>query len=167
MVRTQAVVDSWKSVRNDTAQAVEEFPAGEMDFRPMPDLMTFRENALHILNAGNGLVGILLDGVENMAVPEFRELLKKHASPVGAEATPQELAAELRRAVEVLGEKLAAQSPEFYAGMITRFDGQQVTRLEMLQMVKEHELTHRSQLFLYQRLKGFVPPTTRRRMAKK
>jgi uncharacterized damage-inducible protein DinB len=34
------------------------------------------------------------------------------------------------------------------------------------QFVKEHELTHRSQLFLYMRLKGLVPPTTRRRQAK-
>jgi uncharacterized damage-inducible protein DinB len=49
---------------------------------------------------------------------------------------------------------------------MTRFDGQQVTRLEMLQFVKEHELTHRSQLFMYQRLKGIVPVTTRRRLAK-
>jgi uncharacterized damage-inducible protein DinB len=40
-----------------------------------------------------------------------------------------------------------------------------VTRLEMLQFVKEHELTHRSQMFLYLRLKGVTPPTTRRRQA--
>ena len=38
--------------------------------------------------------------------------------------------------------------------------------LEMLQFLKEHELTHRAQLFLYLRLKGIVPATTRRRLAK-
>jgi uncharacterized damage-inducible protein DinB len=36
----------------------------------------------------------------------------------------------------------------------------------MLQFIKEHELTHRAQLFMYLRLKGIVPPTTRRRLAK-
>jgi uncharacterized damage-inducible protein DinB len=36
----------------------------------------------------------------------------------------------------------------------------------MLQMVKEHELTHRSTMFLYLRMKGIVPATTRRRLAK-
>jgi uncharacterized damage-inducible protein DinB len=51
--------------------------------------------------------------------------------------------------------------------MMIRFDGQPVTRLEMLQFVKEHELTHRSQLFLYLRLRNVVPPTTRRKMAQK
>ncbi len=33
----------------------------------------------------------------------------------------------------------------------------------MLQFIKEHELTHRSQMFVYMRLKGIVPATTRRR----
>jgi uncharacterized damage-inducible protein DinB len=51
--------------------------------------------------------------------------------------------------------------------MVTRFDGQRVTRLEMIQTIKEHELTHRAQLFLYLRLKGIVPATTRRRLAAK
>ena len=37
--------------------------------------------------------------------------------------------------------ELAAQPPEFYSGIITRVDGARVTRLEMLQFVKEHELT--------------------------
>ena len=62
--------------------------------------------------------------------------------------------------------QLASQNAEFFAHVITRFDGQLVTRLEMVQFTKEHELTHRAQLFLYLRLKGMVPATTRRRMAK-
>ena len=57
------------------------------------------------------------------------------------------------------------QPEEFFDQEITRFDGMRLTRLEMLQFVKEHELTHRSQLFMLMRLKGMVPPTTKRRMA--
>ena len=63
-------------------------------------------------------------------------------------------------------EQLAARPAEFFEGIITRFDGQQVTRLEMVQTIKEHELTHRAQLFMYLRMKGIVPATTRRRLAK-
>ena len=48
---------------------------------------------------------------------------------------------------------------------VTR-NGVTLTRLEMLQSLKEHELTHRAQLFLYLRMKGIVPATTRRRLAK-
>ena len=62
--------------------------------------------------------------------------------------------------------QLALQPAEFFAHVITRFDGQMVTRLEMVRFTKEHELTHRAQLFLYLRLKGLVPATMRRRLVK-
>src|SRR6267154_2241478 len=132
MIRTETVLDSWKTVRHDTAQTVEDFPAAELDFKPVGEVMTFREIARHILEAGDALTGLLLDGVENMATPQFRESLLKY-----------------------IGE--LPQTPDSFAHVITRFDGQRVTRLEMVQLTKEHELTHRAQLFLYSRLKGIVP----------
>lgn len=165
MVRPQHVIDSWKAVRMDGAAAVEEFPAAEMDFRPAPDTMTFREAARHILDAGDGLTGLLLAGEENFATPEFRKRAAEHRRPVAEDADGATLAAALRESVEDRARALSAQSPEFFAGMITRFDGQIVTRLEMLQMIKEHELTHRAHLFVCLRMKGMVPATTRRRLA--
>jgi uncharacterized damage-inducible protein DinB len=167
MVRLETVLDSWRSIRADTAQAVEEFPASELDFRPVPDVMSFRDIAVHILQAGHGLTGLLLDGVENLATPDFRERVKERGAVPTAEASAQALAAALRQTVETRCRELAGQPPEFFSHLITRMDGRRVTRLEMLQFVKEHELSHRAQLFLYLRLKGLVPPTTRRRMAQK
>ena len=165
MVRLDALLDSWKTVRQDTAQAVEEFPAAEFDFKPTPDLMTFREIARHILIAGHGLTGLLLEGEEILGGPEFREKMARFAL-LPAEAGAADLARELRASVEQRAAELAVQPPEFYSGIITRVDGMRVTRLEMLQFVKEHELTHRAQLFLYLRMKGIAPATTRRRLAK-
>jgi len=46
------------------------------------------------------------------------------------------------------------------------YDGQPETQLEILQAIKEYELTHRLQLFPYLRFKGIVPATTRRWLAK-
>lgn len=165
MVRLDAILNSWKTVRQDTAQAVEDCPAGELDFKPTPELDSFRQIAMHILNAGNGLAGLLLDGEETLTGPEFREKLKKHFSALADQADAAALAAELRAAVEAKAAALASQSPEWYAQIVTRVDGAKVTRMEMLQFVKEHELTHRAQLFMYLRLKGIVPVTTRRRLA--
>lgn len=165
MVRTETVLDSWKSVRQDTIQAVEDFPAPEMDFKPAADLMSFREIARHILDAGYALTGLMLDGVENMKTPEFREMLKKYIPEGQEQIDPATLVSRLRTSLDTRAAELAAKPPEFFSHIITRFDGQQVTRLEMLQFVKEHELTHRAQLFMYLRLKGIVPSTTRRRMA--
>jgi uncharacterized damage-inducible protein DinB len=166
MIRVETVLNSWKAVRDDTAQAVEDFPAAELDFRPSPDLMTFGEIARHILEAGHALTGLILDGVDDLATPQFREMLNKYVAELPKVADAAALGGELRRECEARRAQLVAQPPEFFSSIMTRMDGQRVTRLEMLQFVKEHELTHRAQLFLYLRLKGIVPPTTRRRQAK-
>ena len=165
MIRLESVLNSWRTVRQDAAQAVEEFPAGELDYKPTPEVDSFRQIAMHILNAGNGLAGLMIDGEETLSGPEFREKLKKYFSGIAADADSATLAAEMRSAVEPLIARLAEKPAEWYAQIVTRVDGQKVTRLEMLQFVKEHELTHRSQLFMYSRLKGIVPVTTRRRLA--
>jgi uncharacterized damage-inducible protein DinB len=163
MVRIEALLDAWKAVRQDTAQAVEDMPEGDLDFRPVPEVMTFREIARHVLGASYALTGMLLDGMEKMDRQELVRRVAQFPGDMGAAL----LASELRARLDERLPALAAQSPEFYAGIITRFDGQQVTRLEMIQTIKEHELTHRSQMFLYLRLKGIVPVTTRRRQAAK
>lgn len=165
MVRLETVLDSWKTIRQDTAQAVEDFPAAEMDFKPVGEMMSFGEIARHILVASYGITGMLLDGVENLATPQFRENMQKYAAELPAAQDPASLAAALRESLAQRTAQLAAQPAEFFDHVITRFDGQRVTRLEMVQMSKEHELTHRAQLFVYLRLKGIVPATTRRRLA--
>ncbi len=165
MVRKETVIDSWKTARLDTAQAVEDFPAAELDFKATPDLMTFGELARHILDAGHALTGMLLDGVDNLATPQFREMIARYRPQLPERLDAATLASELRKSIETRSAELAAKGDDFFSGIITRFDGQRVTRLEMLQSIKEHELTHRSQMFVYLRLKGIVPATTRRRQA--
>jgi uncharacterized damage-inducible protein DinB len=166
MIRVEQVLDSWRTIRQDTAAAVEDFPAGELEYRPTPEVATFREIARHVLDASDGLTGLLLAGDEDLTSGNFRERMKPHMRALPADASAGELANALRESGAQRTAELAAQPPEFFAKIITRFDGQQVTRLEMVQTIKEHELTHRSQLFMYLRLKGIVPATTRRRLAK-
>ena len=87
-------------MRQDTAQAVEDFPAGEFDFKATPDLMTFGELARHILDAGHGLTGMLLDGVDNLATPQFREMIGKYRPQLPEKLDAATLASELRKSVE-------------------------------------------------------------------
>jgi len=164
MVRLEQFLNSWKAVREDAALAVEEFP--DLDYRPTPDVDSFRQIARHILNAGDALTGMLLARQEATG-QEFRDRAKAHVRPLAEDAGAAEIAAAMRQSVAERCEQLAAQPPEFFSEMTTRhFDLQRLTRMEMLQFVKEHELTHRSQLFMYLRLKGIMPATTRRRLAK-
>lgn len=167
MVRLDWFLDSWRSTRADAAQAVEDMPADGLDFRPQPDLMSFREIAEHILHVGRGLTAMLLDGETDFSRPDFREKLARHAAALPPDCGPAVLAGEMRRLLEQDCRSLAGQPPEFFSELVTKFDGTRLTRLEMLEFVKDHELAHRAQLFLYLRLKGIVPPTTRRKLAGK
>jgi uncharacterized damage-inducible protein DinB len=165
MVRSEHVLESWKAIREDTAQAVLDFAGADFGFRATPEMQTFGEIALHILHSSCGLMGMLLAGEEDFTVPDFRQRLARHFAPLPAGVSPAEIAAALRETLEARIGDLLGQTPEFFSGIVTRFDGQRLTRLEMVQTVKEHELTHRAQLFMYLRLNGIVPSTTRRRMA--
>src|SRR5260370_27055126 len=110
MVRTETVIDSWKTVRQDTAQAVEDFPAAEMDFKATPDLMSFGELARHVLDAGHALTGMLLDGVDNLATPQFREMIGKYRPQLPEHLDAATLASELRKTMETCAPELAAHN---------------------------------------------------------
>jgi uncharacterized damage-inducible protein DinB len=109
---------------------------------------------------------MLLAGETDFSGPDFRSRAAAHSSQVPEDLEPAELARRLEEALEERAGQLASQTPEFWAGMMKRMDGAMLTRLEMLQWVKEHELAHRQQLFTYMRMKGIVPATTRRRQAR-
>ena len=164
MVRLEHILETWRAIREETAIAVEEFPADEFDFRPTPEVDTFRAIARHTLNAGDGLTGLLLSGVSDLTSRETFGEVKRHFRPLAEHCSPEELAAELRASVEELTAQLQAKPPAFYEEIMIRMDGLRLTRLEFLQWIKEHELTHRQQLFMYVRLKGLTPVTTRKRM---
>jgi uncharacterized damage-inducible protein DinB len=167
MVRLEALLDSWKSIRRDTVQAWLDMPADDAAFQPTPDLMKYRDLAVHILNASHALTMVLLSGETDFAAPGFRERMRAHFVDASGLDAPG-LAAQLEAMLEADAAQVKANPDEaFWSAIMTRFDGTPVTRLEMLQFAKEHELTHRSQMFMYLRLKGVVPPTTRRRLAQK
>jgi uncharacterized damage-inducible protein DinB len=166
MVRLEFLLDSWKSVRQDAAQAVLDMPDGGLEFQPTPDVMTFRELAVHILNAGHALTGVLRDKVD-LTAPDFRDRMRGYFVPIPPDSDARLLAGAMGRVIEEDCDALAAQAPAFFEEIVTKWDGQQLTRLEMVQFIKEHELVHRAQMFVYLRLNGVVPPTTRRRLARK
>jgi len=166
MVRVEHVLDSWKAVRQDTANAVDDFPAAEFDFRPAPDTMTFGEAARHILDASDGFTGLLLAGDDDFTTPDFREKMKSHMRKLASNGAVPELAAALRESVEQRTAALAAQPAAFWDHYITRFDGQRVTRLEMVADDQGARTDAPGRTCSVPEDEGIVPATTRRRLAK-
>lgn len=160
----QAVLDSWLSIRTDTAQAWLDMPAEDSGFRPADGLMSYRELAVHIANSSRGIARMLMAGELDFSAPGFRPRMHAHHLDLSGDGR-EALSDHLHQLLKEDTLELARLDSDFYSRMMTRFDGTPVTRLEMLQYAKEHEITHRAQMFMYLRLKGIVPPTTRRRLA--
>jgi uncharacterized damage-inducible protein DinB len=94
---------------------------------------------------------VRLDTVLNSwKTPDFREKLKQYSNA-------RRLTAEPRPALAARCLELKERPEAFFMEEITRMDGHRMTRMEMLQFTKEHEVTHRAQPFVYLRLMGIVP----------
>src|SRR5215469_11604704 len=92
MVRVNFVLDSWKTVRKDVINAVQEFPADCFQEKLVEGVDSFSVIARHILDAGHAFPGILMAGVDNLQTPDFREKMKPHMFGPPETATPEQLA---------------------------------------------------------------------------
>lgn len=90
---------------------MEDFSAQDLEYKPSPDLMTFGAIARHVLEAGYGVTGMLLEGVVDMTTPQFRETIGKYVAELPKTEGAGALAHELRHAMEKRLAQLAAQPP--------------------------------------------------------
>src|SRR5262245_60084025 len=123
MVRLEALLDSWKSIRRDTAQAWLDMPAEGAAFQPTPELMPYRDLAVHILNASHAMTMMLLAGESDFSAPGFRDRMRSHfldASNLDSSG----LASQLESVLEDDASRVRARGDEtFFAEIMTRFDG--------------------------------------------
>lgn len=159
------MASSFRTVRANTIQIAEDIPESKYDFIPAP---------------GTQSVGALL---KHIAIsPTLYEEMHRHhrittlkgydfAAAVGrtrAEEEKPRSKAEIVALLKSEGDRYASWlesvSPEFLAETYTDPSGQHShTRMESLMSPKEHEMHHRGQLMLVERILGIVPHLTRQR----
>ena len=154
----------FRTVRANTIKIAEEIEESNYSFRPTPNSRTVGEVLAHIglLTRFNVKVHAE-DKATTLAGYNFGELM----GPLMAEEMLPRTKAELMQLLKDEGEKYASfvepLTDEFLAEMVEMPPGGDAakTRFEMLLGVKEHEMSHRGQLMLMQRLLGQVPMMTR------
>ena len=90
------------------------------------------------------------------------ELLSLYAAHVGDAATKRELIDLLRSSFEEARQAFSDAGELTMLQLISRFDGEQGTRLAWLHHGIAQEMYHRGQITLYERLLGIEPALTRR-----
>src|SRR5215471_1546247 len=164
---SRELANSMRTVRQNTIVVAEDIPEEKYDYRPTPESRSVRETLLHILVSAQ--VSQRIHGEQKIASFEnldFRALLDKLPVKEKDQRPKEEIVALLRSEgdrwsqwVEQLPEPVLAERVTLPAGS----DAPPKNRFELLLGTKEHEMHHRAQLMVIERLLGIVPHLTRKR----
>ena len=156
---------SFRTVRGNTIKIAEEIPEESYGFRAAPECRSVAETLVHIAMGPRFQQQIhLIEHRDTLVGFDFFAFLDKIVAEEQVTRSKAEIQALLHaegekfaQALEGLSEAFLAESVQFAPGMVPPSK----SRFEMLLGPKEHEMHHRGQLMLVQRMLGKVPHLTR------
>jgi len=154
---------AYRTVRANTVKAAEEIPESQLDFAPAPGTRTVRQLLTHIA-LSDSFAGLHKEKRTNFDGINFPEMVGKLIAEEQKPRSKAELIAMLKQRGEETASWIESLNDDFLAEQFTQGPGQtpaSKTRFEMIMSLKEHEMHHRAQLMLIQRMIGQVPHLTR------
>ena len=153
---------AFRTVRKNTIQVAEDIPENKYDFVPAPGVKPVGKTLVHIAISPNIWPELLKDGLTTLVGFDFISMRERYSA---LEAQPRSKA-QILELLRSEGEKFAAWletlSEDFLSVGVIDGDGKTVkTRFERVLGAKEHEMHHRGQLMLVQRMLGQTPHLTR------
>jgi len=155
------IIESWKEVRSGLISEAEQIPADQFSFRAAPNTRSIKELLQHLVETQKFLTGEICRPDSNLMRGSFAEQIKVYAPGVRDVDDKDRLLNLLRAAMDESGEKLQAADKEM-ANTMKRFDGKEMTKLAFVSFAIAHEMYHRGQLTVYERLLGLEPVLTQR-----
>jgi uncharacterized damage-inducible protein DinB len=159
------IAASFRTVRNNTLKIAEDIPEEKYSFRPAEGCRTVAQTLIHISNGQRFALAINRDEVRStMDGFDFMAFIGPLIASEQQSLTKAEVIARLTVAGEEFESWVKTLSDDFLAQAVTMPPGGSPpsrTRFEMLIAVKEHEMHHRGQLMLIERLIGITPHLTR------
>ena len=164
------IAASFRTVRKNTIAVAEDIPEDKYGFQPTPETRTVAQTLVHIALAPR--MQLEIHGARKLSTMvgvDFPSLF----APIAAEEQIPRNKAQIIELLKSEGEKYA----QFLDGLSEEFLEQSVTfppgmeppaksRFEILLGPKEHEMHHRGQLMLIERLLGITPHLTRQMQAR-
>ncbi len=160
------LAESFRTVRKNTLTIAEEIPDDKYDFRPMPETRSVGELLAHIaLSHGFQKRIHAEERLHTLAGFDFPSLMKRMHAEEKAPRSKVQVVELLANDGEAWAKWLEGLHDNFLSEVVTMPPGGTPpvrTRFDMLLSVKEHEMHHRGQLMLIERMLGIVPHLTRR-----
>jgi len=155
---------AFRTVRANTIQIAEEIPEDKYSFRPAEGTRTVAETLAHVATSTNwpqALHGPRL-GAVNFEL--FMGTMQQAHAAAAALTTKAQIVEALRTEGDKFAAFLEAFPDEALAERVSYPSGMQPadkSRFEMLLSAKEHEMHHRGQLMVVERMLGITPHLTR------
>ena len=159
------LASAFRTVRNNTIQIAEDIPEDKYDFVAAPGFRSVSAQLRHIAFAQTLYYDMHRDRrVTTLKGYDFGAIVARSDAEEQKPRTKAEIIALLRTEGDKFIAWMQSLSPEFLAETFTDPTGQNPrTRFESILGAKEHEMHHRGQLMLIERLLGIVPHLTRQR----
>ena len=158
------LAEAFRKVRKNTIQIAEDIPEDKYGFKPSSESRSIAQTLAHIATATT--FPTMLHG-ERIPIEkiDFNSYIQKVTTEETALQSKAQILAGLRDSGEKFAAMLEALKDEAFLGEVITFgpgaEPPSRTRFDMLLAAKEHEMHHRAQLMVMQRMIGLVPHLTR------
>ena len=162
------LVDNFRTVRMNTLTIAKEIPDHNYSFVAAPGVKTVAEMLAHVAVLPRWQTALHREGTTAVDFAMFAARTAKVKAEEEALRTKEQIVEALEKGGEQFAAFLSSLSPTTLEQTVSfppPIQPATKTRFEMLLSVKEHEMHHRAQLMLIERMIGIVPHITRQREA--
>jgi uncharacterized damage-inducible protein DinB len=155
---------AFRTVRGNTIQIAEEIPEEQYAFKASPESRTVGQTLTHIAFGPTFQLEIQTNRIDDLANVNFPQIAQRLQAEEAMPRTKAEVLALLKSEGERFAAYLEGLTEAFLAEPVKMPQGASPatkSRFEMLLSPKEHEMHHRAQLMVVQRMIGLVPHITR------
>ncbi|SRR5258708_1457606 len=142
----EAAISKLQHAKSYTLQVAEAMPENKYDFKPAREEMNFREQLLHLADNLEWLTSAYLLKVSDTLMESDKKKQKK-----------EEVIAVVTRAYDNTLYALTHFNPEHLADTVSFFAGP-MNKLQIINLISDHQTHHRAQMIVYLRLNGIRPP---------
>jgi len=161
---------SYRTVRKNTITIAEDIPEDKYGFRVAEGLQSVGEMLTHIALGGRFQEQVnFVEKRSTMEGFEFMKFMGPHKAEQNQPRTKAQILALLKEEGEKMAKMLESATDEFLGESVMMPPGgapPSRTRFDMLLSIKEHEMHHRGQLMLIERMLGITPHLTREQHAR-
>ena len=155
------IIGGWREVRAGLIEEASQIPADKFSLRATDGMRTVAELLQHLVESQKFLVGEACRPDTNLLRKSFAENIKDYAPDVRNVNDKEGILQMLATAMDDTESLLRAHADELKNSM-KRFDGKEMTKLGFMSFAIAHEMYHRGQLTVYERLLGIEPMLTQK-----